>query len=64
MLCQSFLRLAFVDEIRLMIAPAILGDGLHQSGHSGTEQECHLKNVVGYKNGFVELSFRRQSNDR
>jgi riboflavin biosynthesis pyrimidine reductase len=26
---QSFLRLGLVDEIRLMIAPVILGDGLH-----------------------------------
>ena len=58
---QSFLRLDLVDEIRLMIAPVLLGDGLHLFGDSGTEQKWHLKNVVGYKNGFVELSYRRQS---
>jgi dihydrofolate reductase len=29
MLCQSFLRLGLVDEIRLMIAPVIVGKGLH-----------------------------------
>jgi dihydrofolate reductase len=63
MLGQSFLRLGLVDEIRLMIAPAILGDGLHLFGDSGTEQKWHLKNVVAYKNGFVELSYRRQSTD-
>ena len=62
MLGQSFLRLGLVDEIRLMIAPVILGDGLHLFGDSGTEQKWHLKNVVAYKNGFVELSYRRQSN--
>jgi len=28
---------------------------------SGTEQKWHLKNVVAYKNGFVELSYRSQS---
>jgi dihydrofolate reductase len=61
MLCQSFLRLGLVDEIRLMTAPVILGDGLHLFGNSGTEQMWHLKNVVAYKNGFVELSYRRQS---
>jgi dihydrofolate reductase len=55
---QSFLRLGLVDEIRLMIAPVILGDGLRLFGDSGTEQKWHLKNVVAYKNGFVELSYR------
>jgi dihydrofolate reductase len=59
MLGQSFLRLGLVDEIRLMIAPVTLGDGLHLFGDSGTEQKWHLKNVVAYKNGFVELSYRR-----
>jgi dihydrofolate reductase len=45
MLGRSFLRLGLVDEIRLMIAPVILGDGLHLFGDSGTEQKWHLKNV-------------------
>jgi dihydrofolate reductase len=63
MLGQSFLRLGLVDEIRLMIAPVILGDGLHLFGDSGTEQKWHLKSVVAYKNGFVELSYGRQSTD-
>jgi dihydrofolate reductase len=61
MLCQSFLRLGLVDEIRLMIAPVTLGDGVHLFGDSGTEQKWNLKNVAGYKNGYVELSYRRQS---
>src|ERR1700735_5304827 len=63
MLGQSFLRLGLVDEIRLMIAPVILGDGLHLFGDYGTEQKWHLKHVVAYKNGFVELSYGRQSTD-
>jgi len=61
MLCQSFLRLGLVDEIRLMTAPVLLGDGLHLFGDSGTEQMWHLKNVVAYKSGYVELSYRCQS---
>src|SRR5271156_361763 len=61
MLGQSFLRLDLVDEIRLMIAPVTLGEGLHLFGNPGTEQKWHLKNVVAYKNGFVELSYSRQS---
>jgi dihydrofolate reductase len=55
MLAKSFLELGLVDEIRLMIAPVILGDGLHLFGDSGTEQKWCLKNAVAHKNGFVEL---------
>ena len=59
MLGQSFLRLGLVDEIRLMIAPVTLGEGLHLFGDAGIEQKWQLKNVVGYKNGYVELSYKR-----
>ena len=58
MLGQSFLRLGLVDEIRLMIAPVTLGEGLHLFGDSGTEQKWRLKNAVAYKTGYVELSYR------
>ena len=58
-LCQGFLELGLVDEIRLMIAPVTLGDGLALFANSGGEQKWLLKNVVGYKNGFVELSYTR-----
>ena len=61
LLGQSFLRLGLVDEIRLMVAPVLLGDGLHLFGNSGTEQRWNLKNVVAFKNGFVELSYSRPS---
>jgi dihydrofolate reductase len=63
MLGQSFLRLGLVDEINLMIAPVTLGDGLHLFGDSGTEQKWRLKDVVAYKNGFVELWYSRPSTD-
>jgi dihydrofolate reductase len=57
MLCQRFLDLGLVDEIRLTIAPVLLGDGLRLFDGSQTEQRWNLKNVVAYKNGFVELSY-------
>ena len=57
MLCQRFLELSLVDEIRLTIAPVLLGDGLRLFGGLLTEQRWDLKNVVAYKNGFVELSY-------
>jgi dihydrofolate reductase len=57
-LCQRFLALGLVDEIKLTIAPVLLGEGLRLFGGSLTEQHWDLKNVVAYKNGFVELSYR------
>ena len=69
-LCQSFLRLGLVDEIRLMIAPVTLGEGLplftSSEADSGQQslQKWHLKNVVGYRNGYVELTYRRPPLDQ
>jgi dihydrofolate reductase len=60
MLCQSFLRLGLVDEIRLAIVPVLLGDGLRLFDNSVTEQRLSLKNVVAYKTGIVELRYRLQ----
>jgi dihydrofolate reductase len=56
-LCQCFLELGLVDEIKLTIAPVLLGEGVRLFGGSLTEQRWNLKNVVAYKNGFVELSY-------
>ena len=56
MLCQGFLELGLVDEIRLTIAPVLLGDGLRLFGFRA-EERWDLKNVVAYKNGFVALSY-------
>jgi dihydrofolate reductase len=57
MLCQRFLSLGLVDEIRLTIAPVLLGDGLRLFGGLLTEKTWDLKNVVAYKNGFVDLHY-------
>lgn len=61
MLCQSFLRLGLVDEIRLAIVPVLLGDGLRLFDNSAIERRWHLKDVVAYKTGVVELLYWRQS---
>src|SRR5450755_1712621 len=61
MLCQSFLRLGLVDEIRLAIMPVLLGDGLRLFDNSGIESKWNLENVVGYKMGMVELLYQRRS---
>ncbi len=57
MLCQRFLELGLVDEIRLTMAPVLLGEGLRLFNGSLPEKRWNLKNVVGYKNGFVELLY-------
>jgi dihydrofolate reductase len=59
MLCQSFLKLGMVDEIRLSIAPILLGEGLRLFGDSKSEARWQLKDVVAYKSGFVELVYSR-----
>ncbi len=57
MLCQSFLGLGLVDEIRLSIIPVLLGDGLRLFGNSSAETRWRLKDVVAYKTGVVELVY-------
>jgi dihydrofolate reductase len=57
LVCQRFLELGLVDEIKLTIAPVLLGEGLRLFGGSLAEERWNLKNVVAYKNGFVELSY-------
>jgi dihydrofolate reductase len=61
MLCQSFLRLGLVDEIRLAVMPVLLGDGLRLFGNSCPETRWRLKDVIAYKTGLVELLYRRDS---
>lgn len=56
-LCQRFLELGLVDEIKLTVAPILLGEGLRLFGASPAREAWNLKNVVAYKNGFVELSY-------
>jgi dihydrofolate reductase len=57
MLSQRFLELDLVDEIRLTIAPVLLGAGLRLFDGSLRQDMWDLKNVIAYKNGFVELSY-------
>jgi dihydrofolate reductase len=63
-LCRSFLELGLVDEIRLSIAPVLLGNGLSLFGTAGDESRWRLKDVVPYKTGFVELVYRSDRGSR
>jgi dihydrofolate reductase len=56
-LSQRFLQLGLVDEISLIVAPVLLGDGLRLFSDLPTEKKWDLKNVTAYKNGFVNLTY-------
>jgi dihydrofolate reductase len=58
-LCQEFLRLGLVDEIRLSIVPVLLGDGLHLFDNLDGEERWSLRDIAAYKSGVVELWYRR-----
>lgn len=61
LLGQRFLELGLVDEIRVTLAPVLLGDGLRMFHGPAKEQGWNLKEVVAYKNGFVELTYAAKS---
>ena len=56
-LTKEFIRLNLADEIRKTILPILLGDGTPFFDESGKEQALHLKDVIAYKNGMVELCY-------
>lgn len=56
-LTKDFMRLKLVDSIVLSIMPIILGDGLLFFDYIGHELQLHLKDVVAYKDGMVELTY-------
>lgn len=57
MVSQLFLEKGLVDEIRLTVAPVLLGDGLRLFGGLTAERRWELKDVRAYRNGFVELHY-------
>jgi dihydrofolate reductase len=54
-LVKEFIQLKLANEIRLSILPIILGDGIPFFDRVEREQALHLKNVLAYKSGMVEL---------
>jgi dihydrofolate reductase len=56
-LARDFIRSKLTDEIRVSVLPVILGDGTPFFDHIGQEQPLHLKDVMAYKNGMIELRY-------
>jgi dihydrofolate reductase len=57
---KEFLRLRLADEIRLTLAPILIGGGTPFFDHIEPDQPLHLKDVTAYKNGMVELRYEIQ----
>jgi dihydrofolate reductase len=55
---QSFLELGLVDDIKLTLAPVLLGGGLRMFGPL-PQQPWSLRSTAAYRNGFAELSYVR-----
>ncbi|MCA9244570.1 MAG: dihydrofolate reductase [Phycisphaerales bacterium] len=56
-LVRDFLRMGLADEVRVTIAPVIIGGGLPFFDRTEVESALHLKDVTAYKSGMVELSY-------
>lgn len=54
-LAMDFIRAGLADEIRMMVLPILLGDGLLFFDQLGQERLLHLKEVTAYRNGMLEL---------
>ncbi len=55
MIAKDFILLKLADDIIISIMPVILGDGILFFDYIRQEQLLHLKDVVAYKDGMVEL---------
>lgn len=56
-LAQSLLRAGRVDELRLTVAPTILGGGIHLFGEEAGAHELELRDTVAHPSGLVELRY-------
>jgi dihydrofolate reductase len=54
-LTREFLRLGLADDIRITIAPVLIGEGTPFFDELRQEIPLHLKEVSAYRNGYVEL---------
>lgn len=64
LLARDFIRLKLADEIRLSILPVILGEGTPFFDHIEQEHALHLKDVIAYKSGMVDLSYEIKENGK
>jgi dihydrofolate reductase len=56
-LIRSFLREGRIDELRLHVAPILLGDGVPLFGAGGDRRDLELTGTRRYDGGIVELRY-------
>lgn len=54
---RELLRAKLADELRIMVAPILLGGGTPFVDGLGEEQALRLTDVTAYRNGMVELCY-------
>lgn len=54
-LVRECLRAGLADDIRLVLAPILIGDGIPFFDHVGRQLPLHLKEAAAYRNGLVSL---------
>ena len=59
MLVDTLLMMGLIDELRLFIAPDILGDGIKFFKGSKIKQQFELQSSSAYKTGLVELRLEK-----
>ncbi len=57
MLSKEFLRLGLADEINITIIPTLLGNGTLFFDYIGKEIPLHLKDVIAFKDGMIEMVY-------
>ncbi len=57
-LTKQFIQLGLADEIVLTIMPVILGSGIPFFDEVSVEKQLHLRDVVAYRDGMVELTYQ------
>ena len=58
MLAQAFIEQQLADEIVISIIPVLLGEGIPFFGNLCQERDLHLKDVMAFQDGMVELSYQ------
>lgn len=53
---RDFLRLGLADEVRLSLAPVLIGEGIPFFGALGRDVALHLVEAKAYKSGMVALT--------
>jgi dihydrofolate reductase len=59
----EFLRLRLVDDIRLSVAPVLLGAGVPFFDRVGGEQALRLRDAKAYRSGIVDLWYELRARD-